>query len=223
MARRTAEGKRSSDEAGAPPQEEPGPRRRSLAPFWLVAAVSVVIVAGIWVFALTRSSPHAVKPPPAPSIAPSSTVAPSPAATMPAATSIQAFAALSASQQVAVMQQALNTYDDVVSEAARTLNASLLPEVATGAELQVQQEGLAQQQGRPEAMTGQGSVLSVTPAPQYGFVSIQVEGTETDQWLDPATLQPTGSPVSGSARSSYSLVIVAGAWKVQEHIQESGL
>jgi hypothetical protein len=221
MARRTAEGKRSSDESEALPLEQAAPRRRRLAPFWLVAAVFVVIVAGIWVFALTRSSPHAVKPPPAPSVAPSSAVAPSPAATMPAATSIQAFAALPANQQKAIMQQAMDTYSQVLAQAFRSLNPSLLAEVDTGAELNVQQQDLAQLHGRPESVTGNGTVLSVTASPSLGFVSVQVQGTETDQWLDPTTLQPTGTPVTGSTVSSYSLVIDGGVWKVSEHIQES--
>jgi hypothetical protein len=222
MARRTAEGKRSSDESEALPLEQAAPRRRRLAPFWLVAAVFVVIVAGIWVFALTRSSPHAVKPPPAPSVAPSSPVAPSSAAKMPSATSIQAFAALPADQQKAIMQQAMDAAGEAISQVSRTLNASLLSEVATGAELQVLQQGLAQQQGRPESVIGNGTVLSVTASPAFGFVSVQVQGTETDQWLNPTTLQPTGTPVSGSSVSSYSLVIEGGVWKVNEHIQESG-
>ena len=119
------------------------------------------------------------------------------------------------------MQKAMNAAGEVISQVSRTLNASLLSEVATGAELQVLQQGLAQQQGRPESVTGTGTVLTVTASPPLGFVSVQVQGTETDQWLDPTTLHPTGNPVSGSTVSSYSLVIDGGVWKVSEHIQES--
>jgi hypothetical protein len=224
MGRRIDENRPVEAEREAPPLGQPvASRRRGAVPVLLLVAAVVVVVAAVWIFAVTRSSPRVVKPATPASVAPSTrSGSTSPASvSMPAATTIQAFAALPAAQQQAIMQQALDTYDEVVAEAARTLDASILSDVATGAELQVQQQGLAGQQGRPESMTGQGTVIAVQPAPQYGFVSIQVEGSETDQWLDPTTLKPEGTPISGSARSSFSLVIEGGVWKVSEHIQES--
>lgn len=221
MARRVEE-KRSSDELGALPLEQPVPQRHGLLPFWVVAAAVVVVVAGIWAFALTRSSPKAVNPPAVTASAPATGNVPSPVASGVPATTIQAFAALSRDQQIAIMQQVLAHYGDVVNQAYSTLNPTLLPQVLTGAELQVQQQQLQGliQRNQPESSTSQGTVLSVATFPQFGFVSVDAQGTETGYVLNPTTHQPTGPPTVVTGRRSHTLVIEDGVWKVKESIQE---
>lgn len=224
MARRTAEDKGSTDGVEAFPSQQPAPRRRGLLPFWAVAATVVVVVAGIWVSALTRKSPKIVKPPAGTASAPATGSSPSPVASGVPATTIQAFAALSAPQQTAIMQQVLDHYDDVLAEAYSTLDPALLPQVLTGAELQLQQQQLQGlvQRNQPEAETDTFSVLSVAAFPQFGFVSVDgVSGAGTVSFLDPTTHQPTGpTTVLPSKRGSLTIVAGDGVWKVKENVQE---
>ena len=121
------------------------------------------------------------------------------------------------------MKQAIDHYDAVLGQAYRDLDPSSLPTVATGAQLQVVQQSLqaAIQKHQPEAGETQATILHIVLSPRpYNFVSIDIQATETDQFLDPKTLQPIGTPRTSAARSSFSFVIQDGVWKVSEHIQE---
>jgi hypothetical protein len=121
------------------------------------------------------------------------------------------------------MQEAIQHYLDVTNEAFRTLNPALLPQVATGGELPVLQRSVqdAIQKNQPVDYQGSTTLLHIVLSPRpYNFVSIEIQGTETGQYLDPKTLKPIGTPSTTTARSTFSFVIQDGVWKVSEHIQE---
>ena len=227
MARRTAGEKRRSEEAKALPLEQPASRRRGRLSFWALATAAVVVVAGIWAFALTRGSSRAVKPPVVSATGSTPTAPATPSTASPvvsgvAATTIQAFAALPAAQQTAIMQKVVQHYNDVLNQAYSTLNPALLPQVLTGAELQVQQQQLQTliQRNQPETANSQATILSVAAFPQLGFVSVDLQGTETGYALDPTTHTPTGPPTVTNSRGSLTIVAEDGIWKVKESIQE---
>jgi len=137
--------------------------------------------------------------------------------------SIQAFALLPPDQQKAIMQQVLDHGDAVLNEAYSTLNPALLPQILTGPALQVDQQQLKGliQRNQPETSTGTGQVLHVIASAQFGFISVDYQGTETDYLLDPKTHQPVGTPTTvGPGRQSLTIVDEDGVWKVKEIIQE---
>jgi hypothetical protein len=226
MARRT-EG--PTKEGSGPDQLPPSAPPTQERPFWLGwAALIIVIVVGVGlvVFLSTRPGgkplPLNSAPPGASPSAPAPSVAPSLPAGVPA-TTYAAFAALPPTQQKAVMQEAIDNYSKVVAQAFRTLDPGLLPHIATGGELGVLQQELqvAVQNHQPQSLQSQASILNIVMSPQpYSFVSINVQGTGTDQDLDPTTLQPIGTPNTSTVTSSFSLVIEDGVWKVSQHIQE---
>jgi hypothetical protein len=155
--------------------------------------------------------------------APAASAAPSLPAPVPA-TTFEAFAALSSEQQQAVMQAAVDRYGAVVGQVFQTFDGSLLPQVATGDELGVLQQDLqtAIKNGYPTVDHSQVTILSIALSPKpYSFVSVHIQATGTDQYLDPKTLQPLGTPAPSSGTSSYSFVIDGGVWKVSEHIQDA--
>lgn len=181
--------------------------------------VLLLAVAGV---VLLGGRHKAVQPAPVTSAVPTFTF-PTPLTGAPAPASLAAFAALPPAQQQAEMQQAIDAYDAAVGQAFRTLNEFFLPEVATGDELGVLQKNLETsiRNRQPESEQGQAKVLTVVMSPQpYRWVSIDVQATATDQYLDPTTLKPIGTPQTGSLRSSFTLVIENGVWKVGEHIQD---
>jgi hypothetical protein len=221
MARRTQERHQGAEAAPQGAAEKERPFRLGL----IVFAIAIVIAGGLIVYVLgSRTHPT----PPVPSTQASSPPTAAPTQILPSvgpapATTYDAFAALPSPQQQTVMQQAIDHYSAVVAEAFRTLNPALLPQVATGGELPVLQKGLqtAIQKHQPESLESQATILHIVLSPKpYNFVSIDVQGTGSDQYLDPTTLQPTGTPSTTSLRSSFSLVIENGVWKVSEHIQE---
>src|SRR5882672_3003203 len=87
----------------------------------------------------------------APAAAPPAATPTAPASAPAMASSVTAFAALPADQKKVQMQQAIDRYNAVIDQAYRKLDLTLLPEVTTGPELQVQQQQLAnlKSQGRP--------------------------------------------------------------------------
>lgn len=216
MGRRTVEGKTSTEEVQRLPAEllpAPPPRRQGLRMAAVVAGF-LVLVAGIWTFALTRRAPERD--------APGTTGgAPSPAVSSPPAMTLEAFAALPSEEQKAIIEQAIARAGAILDEAYRTLNPALLPQVYTGAALELQQQQLGElvKQGRPSMSTSEGRILHIAAFPELGFVSVIVEGTETSWWLDPKTLQPTGTPAVRSGRSSLTLVLEDGVWKLKERIE----
>ena len=222
MARRTQE-RHQGVEAG--PQglaEEERPFRWGL----LVFAIVIVVAGGLVVYVLgsrtqpTRPLPGSQassSPPAAPPTQLVPSVGPAPA------TTYDDFAALSSYEQQAVMQQAIDHYLAVVADTFMHLNPALLPQVATGAQLQVLQQAVQQaiQKHQPVSEQGSATILHIVLSPRpYSFVSIDVRGTGIDQYLDPTTLQPVGTPNTTTSRSSFSFVIENGVWKVSEHIQE---
>lgn len=191
----------------------------------LVFAIVIIVAGGVVVYVLgSRTKPA----PPLPSTQASNPPTALPTQILPSvgpapATTYDDFAALPSPQQQTVMLQAIDHYSAVVAEAFRTLNPALLPQVATGGELPVLQKGLqtAIQKHQPENLESQATILHIVLSPRpYSFVSIDVQGTGSDQYLDPTTLQPVGTPSTTTLRSSFSLVIEDGVWKVSEHIQE---
>jgi hypothetical protein len=221
MARRTQERHQGAEAAPQGPAEKERPFRLGL----IVFAIAIVIAGGFVVYMFgSRTQPTPL---------PSSQASSPPTAAVPTqilpsvgpapATTYDAFAALPSPQQQSVMQQAIAHYSAVVAQAFRTLDPALLPQVATGGELPVLQKGLqtAIQKHQPESLEGQATILHIVLSPKpYNFVSIDVQGTGSDQYLDPTTLQPIGTPSTTALRSSFSLVIEDGVWKVSEHIQE---
>ena len=217
MAKRTEE-RPGVNVPGLPPSE---PRRRL---GWVgpVAFVLVVAVAAV-VVAVTRPGGHAKPRNPAGSSAPVSSPSSAAAQGVPA-TTYEAFAALSPAQQEAVMQAAMDHYGAVYAQALRTLNPALLPETATGDLLGVLQQKLATtiKNGYPIDEEGHATVLQVLMSPQpYSFVSVHVQSTGTDQYLDPKTLQPIGTPEPSTGATSFSFVIDGGVWKASENIQDA--
>ncbi|GAC1371407.1 MAG: hypothetical protein NVSMB32_15560 [Actinomycetota bacterium] len=80
--------------------------------------------------------------------------------------------------------------------AAAAMNATRIPEVATGRQLPVVQHSLQQaiQQHQRVAGHSEGTILRAALSSQpYGFVSVDTQGTETEQYLDPKTMAPIGS------------------------------
>jgi hypothetical protein len=186
-----------------------------------VAFVLLVAVAAL-VVAVTRGG-HAKPRNPAASSAPVSSPSSATAQGVPA-TTYEAFAALPSAQQQAVMQSALDHYDAVYAEALRTLNPALLPEIATGDMLGVLQHNLATtiKHGYPIDEEGHATVLQVLMSPQpLSFVSVHLQFTDTDQYLDPKTLQPIGTPGPSTGTTGFSFVIEGGVWKVSENIQDA--
>lgn len=225
MARRTE----AKPDVGAPPPigpegpwpappEERRARRGWVALVIVLVAVAVVATAG-WLV-LGQPAQHHTAPPRNPA---ASTAATPTLATPVPATTFQAFAALSSDQQQAVMQAALDRYTAVGAEAFRTLDPSVLPQAATGDELDVLQQGLQAmiKAGYPEDDSGQDTILQVLLSPQpYSFVSVHARSEETTQYLDPKTLQPVGTPSVTSGTSTFTFVIEGGTWKVSEHIKD---
>jgi hypothetical protein len=222
MARRTQERHQGAEAAPQGPAEKERPFRLGL----IVFAIAIVIAGGLVVYMFgSRTQPT---PPPTssqasnpPTAAPTQ-AAPSIGPGVPA-TTYNDFAALPPPQQQTVMQQAIDHYDAVLGQAYRTLDPSLLPTVATGAQLQVVQQSLqkAIQNHQPESDESAVTILHIVLSPRpYSFVSIDIQATETAQYLDPKTLAPVGSTNTSTGRSSFSFVIQDGVWKVSEHIQE---
>jgi hypothetical protein len=221
MARRTQERHQGVEAGPHGPAEKERPFRLGLIAF----AVAIVIAGGLIVYVLgSRTQPT----PPLPSSQASSppTAAPTqilPSVTPAPATTYDDFAALPPPQQQTVMLQAIDHYNAVLGQAYRNLDPSLLPTVATGAQLQVVQQSLqkAIQNHQPESDESAVTILHIVLSPRpYSFVSIDIQATETAQYLDPKTLAPVGSPNTSTGRSSFSFVIQDGVWKVSEHIQE---
>jgi hypothetical protein len=222
MAKRTQERHQGVEAAPQGPAEKERP-------FWLgwiaFAVVVAVVVGLVWVMyvpqhQLTTPLPGSQASSP-PTAAPTQ-AAPSIGPGVPA-TTYNDFAALPSPQQQAVMQQAIDHYLAVVADTFMHLNPALLPEVATGAQLQVLQQAVqgAIEKHQPVSEQGAATILHIVLSPRpYTFVSIDVRGTGTDQYLDPTTLQPIGTPNTTTSRSSFSFVIENGVWKVSEHIQE---
>lgn len=226
MARRTEVPTRP--DVGGPDLLPPPGAGEKEGPFWLGwIALAIVLAAGVGLFVYMSTHPGAKpapvsNPPPAASpSAPSASSAPITGGVP--ATTYADFAALPGPQQIAVMQQVIDHYGEVVALASRTLDPNVLPRVATGAQLQALQKNLQPfiQYGHPVDDRSQAKILhlAMSPAP-YSFVSIDVQATGTDQYLDPKTLQPIGTPKATSGRSSFSFVIEDGIWKAGEHIQE---
>lgn len=194
-------------------------------PFWLGwGALALALAVGIGLVAyMSVHATHAPRPAPAGSQAPpAASSAPALGPGVPATTYAD-FAALPPIQQRAVMQQAIDHYGAVLADAIRRLDPSRLPQVATGAQLQVLQQTLqgAIDRHQPQDVQNQDTILRIVMSPQpYSFVSVDGQGTEIDQALDPKTLQPIGSPTTTTAHSSLSFVIEEGVWKVSEHIDE---
>jgi len=221
MARRTQERHQGVEAGPQGPPEKERPFRLGL----IVFAVVIVFAGGLVVYLFGfRTHPA----PPLPSTQASSPPTAAPTQLVPSvgpapATTYDAFAALPSPQQQAVMQQAIDHYLAVVADTFMHLNPGLLPEVATGAQLQVLQQAVqgAIQKHQPVSEQGAATILHIVLSPRpYTFVSIDVRGTGTDQYLDPTTLQPIGTPNTTTSRSSFSFVIENGVWKVSEHIQE---
>jgi hypothetical protein len=213
---------RRAGEPSDPLQPHPPSGRER--PSWLpwVALVIVAAVGGglVWYVSPSETRPQPVQSSPTTS---SSTGASATLAPGVPATTYAAFAALPPAQQQATMQQAMAHYSAVLYEAYRTLNPGLLPQIASGPELQVLQQNLAAavQADRPGTGTSSFTILHITMSPQpFTFVSVDAQGTDVDQYLDPRTLLPIGTPNTTTTRSSYSFVIDAGVWKVQNDIQE---
>ena len=225
MAKRTG----TKPEVGAPPPiGPPGPwpappeEHRSLLGWAALAFVVVVALAGGGWFVLGQRTRHHQPTPGNSASAPSTAGTPSLPAPVPA-TTYEAFAAMSTDQQQAVMQAVFDRDNAVWEEAVRTLNLSLLPQIATGDELGVLQRALQTviKNGYPVAATNQTTILQVVMSPQpLSFVSVHVQVAATDQYLDPKTLQPIGTPDPSSGTSSFSFVIQDGTWKESEHIQD---
>lgn len=225
MARRTE----TRPEVGAPPPfgppspwpAPPGEPRSRLGWAALAFVLVVAMGAGGW-FVIGHQEAHHQPAPGTSAVVPSTSGMPSLPAPVPA-TTYDAFAALPSDQQAAVMGAAANRYGAVVGQAFQTLDGSLLSQVATGDELQVLQQDLqkAIKAGYPTVDHSQVTVLEVVLSPKpYNFVSVHIQATGTDQYLDPKTGQPIGTPEPSSGTSSYSFVIEAGVWKVSEHIQD---
>ena len=137
--------------------------------------------------------------------------------TLAVPTSVAAFAALSHDQQKVVMQQQIDRYNSVVNQAYMHLDPTLLPEVLTGPALQAQQQqlGSLKAQNKPTGEEGTDTISGIGTAPALGSVSVRVEGTNTTRWLDPKTLQPTGTPNVDSTPGTYTMVPEGGVWKVE--------
>ena len=221
MARRTQERHQGAEAAPQGSAEKERPFRWGL----IVFAIVAVIAGGVVVYLLgSRTHPS----PPLPSSQASSPPTAVPTQTLPSvgpapATTYDAFAALPSPQQQTVMQQAIQHYLDVADEAFRTFDPTSLPQVATGRQLVVLQQSLqsAIQKQQPISYQDSPTLLHIVLSPRpYSFVSIEIQGNETGQYLDPKTLRPVGTPTTTAARSTYSFVIQDGVWKVSDHIQE---
>jgi hypothetical protein len=228
MARRT--GAPTQEGTGEPEQLSPSAAPVEDRPFWFGWAALVIVIAvgvAMVVFLSTRSHPKPVPVNNPPSSSPSA-AAPSAAASAPAgvpATTYDAFVALPPAQQQAVMQQAITAYNNVLNEASETLDASALPLVATGHELPILQQAVATaaKNRQPARYQNHETVLAIVMSPRpFSFVSVNVSYTETSQYLDPSTSQPIGTSYTSSGRTSFTLVIENGVWKVSEHIQDPG-
>jgi hypothetical protein len=115
------------------------------------------------------------------------------------------------------MQQAIDHFNAVLGEAYRKLDLTLLPEVTTGPELQVQQQQLAnlKAQGRPTVEEGTYTITGIGVAPALGSVSVRTEGTDQTWYLDPKTLQRVGQPNVNNTPATYTFVPEGGVWKVK--------
>lgn len=225
MARRTD----PRPEVGAPPPigpESPWPappqeHRSSLV--WIALALLVVLLAAAGGWFVFGGRTHHNRPAPSNSTSAPPVSEPTLPAAIPA-TTYAAFAALAPDQQRAVMQAVLNRNNAIWAQAVRTLDPSLLPGFATGDELQALQKDLQTviKNGYPLADSNQTTILQVLMSPlPYSFVSVHVQASAIDQYLDPRTLQPIGTPDPSSGTSSFSLVIQDGTWKESEHIQDT--
>jgi hypothetical protein len=175
-----------------------------------LAVIGLAMVAtAVFVTARATGVTRATAPPAATPTAPASAPA--------MATSVTAFAGLPADQQKAQMQQAINHFNAVVGEAYRNLDLTLLPEVTTGPELQVQQQQLAnlKAQGRPTVEEGTYTITGIGVAPALGSVSVRTEGTDQTWYLDPKTLQRVGQPNVNNTPATYTFVPEGGVWKVK--------
>jgi hypothetical protein len=226
MARRTETG----TEVGKPPPigppspwpAPPKERRSRLGWAALALVVAVAAAAGGWFVFGHRT--HRNRPAPSNSTSAPSVSAPSLPAPIPA-TTYEAFAALAPDQQQAVMLQAMNRFNEVVNQSSERLDSSLLPLVATGDELGALQQRFQtlKQSGYGLNDSNQVTILQVVLSPQpYSFVSVHIQSTGSDQYVNPSTLQPVGSPAPvTSVTSSFSFVIDDGTWKASEHIQDA--
>jgi hypothetical protein len=214
--------KRTEDRPTVLGQPEPPAGRNWLA-IVVIGIVALAVVAGgivDWrrsqVPAIPMQSPPAGASPVASAPAAPPTAAPAPA-------SLAAFAALPPPQQQAEMLQAVNAYGAALSQAISTLDPAPLYQVATGDQLAVLLKTFdaAAQRDQPEITGGQVSILHIVMSPQpYTFVSVDISGTATAQFIDPHTHQPIGSPSSAVFHGSESFVIEGGLWKVANIIQE---
>jgi hypothetical protein len=215
--------KRTEDRPAVLGQPQPPAGRNWLA-IVVIGIVALAVVAGgivDWRRSQVPAIPPMQSPPAAASPVASAPAAPPTAAPAPA--SLAAFAALPPAQQQAEMQQAVTAYDAVLAEAISTLDQAPLSEVATGGELAVLQKTLdaAFQRDQPERVQDHFSILHIVMSPQpYTFVSVDTNGTETDQFIDPHTHQPIGSPSQKVGHTSLTFVIQGGVWKVSDIIQE---
>jgi hypothetical protein len=132
-------------------------------------------------------------------------------------TTVAAFQALGPTRGKAVMQEELDRYNSVLDEAYRNLDPSLLPEVTTGPELQVQQQQLAQlkAEGRPTGGSDSYTITGIGTAPALGSVTVNIQGSESSWYLDPTTLQQVGQATVNNQPASYTFVPEDGTWKVK--------
>jgi hypothetical protein len=176
-------------------------------------ALAIVGLAMVATAVVVTARAKAVAPAPA---RPAAT--PTASASAPAiATSVAAFAALPADQKKVQMQQAIDRYNAVIDQAYRTLDLTLLPEVTTGPELQVQQQqlGTLKAEGKPTGGDDIYAITGIGVAPALGSVSVRTQGTERNWYLDPKTLQRVGQPNVNNAPATYTFVPEDGVWKVK--------
>jgi len=166
MARRTQERHQGAEAVPQGPAEKERPFRLGM----IVFAIAIIIAGGLVVYVF-GSRTHPTPPLPGSQASSPPTAAPTQAAPsigpgVPA-TTYDDFAALPPYQQQAVMQQAIDHYDAVLGQAYRNLDPSLLPTVATGAQLQVVQQSLqaAVQKHQPEAGETQATILHIVLSP----------------------------------------------------------